>query len=160
MTDSMDCYQSAEAEADVVKQHLRGLRKRGNLWIGHVESAEAFEDMLHDLADINVAFYTTCSVKKNSMRLWQSISVIQCFESVRYRSRNVAGILSVGVSDPPTGYARVCASLTRMANVRVGRVGGPEAIQLRVCFIAMHRGARLGSGYPSWLLATKHRPFA
>lgn len=72
MTDSMDCYQSAEAEADVVKQHLRGLRKRGNLWIGHVESAEAFEDMLRDLADINVAFYTTRSVKKNRRPLMTS----------------------------------------------------------------------------------------
>ncbi|KAH7960095.1 hypothetical protein HPB49_016917 [Dermacentor silvarum] len=67
-----DCNDPVEAEADVLKRHLRGLRKRGSLWTGYTESLEAFTDFLHDLAQINITFRTEHSAKQNGRLLMAS----------------------------------------------------------------------------------------
>lgn len=66
MTDSEE---PAKAEADVLKRHLRGLYKQGNVWFGYVETAKAFEILLHDLDDINITFRTDHSVKQTGSPL-------------------------------------------------------------------------------------------
>ncbi|XP_050029174.2 uncharacterized protein [Dermacentor andersoni] len=67
-----DCDDPADAEADVLKRHLCGLRKQGSVWTGYTESSEAFTDFLRDLAEINITFRTEHSAKQSGRLLLSS----------------------------------------------------------------------------------------
>ncbi|KAL1441858.1 hypothetical protein MTO96_008247 [Rhipicephalus appendiculatus] len=48
---------------DVLRRHLRDLKKYGNTWTGYADSREAYEELLKDLAAVNVCFQTEHYVK-------------------------------------------------------------------------------------------------
>ncbi|XP_049274595.1 uncharacterized protein LOC119402430 [Rhipicephalus sanguineus] len=50
-------------EEDVLRRHLRDLKKCGNTWTGYADCREAYEELLRDLAAVNVCFQTEHSGK-------------------------------------------------------------------------------------------------
>ncbi|KAL3191187.1 hypothetical protein MRX96_018762 [Rhipicephalus microplus] len=53
----------ATAPEDVLRRHLRDLKKCGNTWTGYADCREAYEELLRELAAVNVCFQTEHSVK-------------------------------------------------------------------------------------------------
>ncbi|XP_075729721.1 uncharacterized protein LOC142771746 [Rhipicephalus microplus] len=51
------------AEEDVLQRHLRDLKKCGNTWTGYADCREAYEELLREVAAVNVCFQTEHSVK-------------------------------------------------------------------------------------------------
>ncbi|XP_075732319.1 calcium-responsive transcription factor-like [Rhipicephalus microplus] len=50
-------------EEGALRRHLRDLKKCGNTWTGYADCREAYEELLRELAAVNVCFQTEHSVK-------------------------------------------------------------------------------------------------